>query len=154
MNCLFVIFRMLELLFILRCQTDFLIYLMRNMSSPDESVAPMILSGSNPRPNPLGFSSSPRNFFIAVIWFENSFKLKIFRKKIWIKLCLWNTPGMLRYCCLTNLECYGYIWIMGCKNKVWPGSLFLEIEEKWIEINKRIILVLVRIKVWAKWSLF
>ena len=35
------------------------------MSSPDESVARIILSGSKPRPNPLGFSPSPRFFLSA-----------------------------------------------------------------------------------------
>lgn len=38
-------------------------HLMRNISSPDESVAPMIRSGSSPRSNPRGRSSSALRFF-------------------------------------------------------------------------------------------
>jgi hypothetical protein len=40
-------------------------HLMRNMSSPDESVAPMIRSGSSPRSKPRGLSSSAFRFFSA-----------------------------------------------------------------------------------------
>merc|ERR1719220_2561141 len=39
-------------------------HLIRNINSPDESVAPIILSGSKPLPKPRGFSSSPPFFFL------------------------------------------------------------------------------------------
>ena len=57
-------------------------HLMRNISSPEESVAPIIRSGSRVRSKPRGLSSSPFFFFEAVspkIWkkkLKTSSKLK------------------------------------------------------------------------------